>query len=30
MNAFVHPSENRGHVKMGWLESKHSFSFGNW
>ncbi|MQW92145.1 pirin family protein [Acinetobacter wanghuae] len=30
MNAFVHRSENRGHVKMGWLESKHSFSFGNW
>ncbi|MCG2609120.1 pirin family protein [Acinetobacter sp. SM34] len=30
MNAFLHPSENRGHVKMGWLESKHSFSFGNW
>ena len=30
MNAFLHPSENRGHVKMGWLESKHSFSFGSW
>ncbi|ANF81442.1 hypothetical protein A3K93_04035 [Acinetobacter sp. NCu2D-2] len=30
MDAFVHRSENRGHVKMGWLESKHSFSFGNW
>ena len=30
MKAFLHPSENRGHVKMGWLESKHSFSFGNW
>jgi quercetin 2,3-dioxygenase len=30
MNAFHHKSENRGHVKMGWLESKHSFSFGSW
>ncbi|WP_216936152.1 MULTISPECIES: pirin-like bicupin family protein [unclassified Acinetobacter] len=30
MKAFLHPSENRGHVKMGWLDSKHSFSFGNW
>ncbi|MEK5757757.1 pirin family protein [Acinetobacter variabilis] len=30
MKAFLHPSENRGHVKMGWLESRHSFSFGNW
>lgn len=30
MNAFHHKSEHRGHVKMGWLESKHSFSFGNW
>ena len=30
MDAFLHKSENRGHVKMGWLESKHSFSFGSW
>ena len=30
MDAFVHRSENRGHVSMGWLKSKHSFSFGNW
>lgn len=30
MDAFLHKSENRGYVKMGWLESKHSFSFGNW
>lgn len=30
MNVFFHPSENRGHVKMGWLNSKHSFSFGQW
>ena len=30
MDAFLHKGEDRGHVKMGWLESKHSFSFGNW
>ena len=30
MNAYLHRNESRGHVKMGWLESKHSFSFGNW
>ncbi|ALH95468.1 pirin family protein [Acinetobacter equi] len=30
MNTLIHHSENRGHVKIGWLESKHSFSFGNW
>lgn len=30
MNAQLHRSENRGHVRMGWLDSKHSFSFGNW
>ncbi|QNX13295.1 pirin family protein [Acinetobacter seifertii] len=30
MNAFLHRSEDRGHVKAGWLESYHSFSFGNW
>ena len=30
MNAYLHRSESRGHVKMGWLESQHSFSFGNW
>ncbi|AJB47598.1 hypothetical protein RR32_05560 [Acinetobacter nosocomialis] len=30
MNAYLHRSEDRGHVKAGWLESYHSFSFGNW
>ena len=30
MNALLHRSEDRGHVSMGWLKSKHSFSFGNW
>lgn len=30
MNAFIHRSENRGHVNIDWLDSKHSFSFGSW
>ena len=30
MNAYLHRSEDSGHVKMGWLDTKHSFSFGNW
>ena len=30
MNAYLHRSEDHGHVKMGWLDTKHSFSFGNW
>ena len=30
MNAYLHRSEERGHVKMGWLDTKHSFSFGSW
>lgn len=30
MNAYLHRSEDRGHVKIGWLDTKHSFSFGNW
>lgn len=30
MNAFLHQSENRGHVKADWLDTKYSFSFGDW
>lgn len=30
MNAYLHRSTERGHVKMGWLDTKHSFSFGSW
>lgn len=30
MTTFLHRSEDRGHVKAGWLDSKHSFSFGSW
>ena len=30
MNAYLHRSENRGHVKVGWLDTYHSFSFGSW
>ena len=30
MNAYLHRSEDRGHVKAGWLDSHHSFSFGSW
>jgi quercetin 2,3-dioxygenase len=25
-----YPSSERGHVNFGWLDSRHSFSFGNW
>ena len=27
---YIHKSDNRGHVNMGWLNAKHSFSFGSW
>lgn len=30
MKAYLHRNEERGHVKAGWLDSKHSFSFGSW
>ncbi|QIO06541.1 pirin family protein [Acinetobacter shaoyimingii] len=30
MTTYLHRSEDRGHVKAGWLESFHSFSFGSW
>lgn len=30
MDAYLHRSENRGHVQAGWLTSHHSFSFGSW
>ncbi len=26
----VHPAENRGATRTGWLDSRHSFSFGPW
>lgn len=30
MNTFLHRSEDRGHVEAGWLNTRHSFSFGSW
>lgn len=30
MKAIIHKSETRGHVNHGWLNAKHSFSFGQW
>ncbi len=30
MSYIVHKHENRGQVNHGWLQAKHSFSFGSW
>lgn len=30
MTTYLHRSEDRGHVKAGWLDTRHSFSFGSW
>lgn len=30
MNAVIHRSADRGHSDFGWLDSYHSFSFGQW
>jgi redox-sensitive bicupin YhaK (pirin superfamily) len=30
MTTTYYPASERGHVNFGWLESHHSFSFGNW
>jgi len=30
METRYHPSAERGHFNFGWLDSHHSFSFGNW
>ncbi len=30
MNTILYPAEERGHVNLGWLESFHSFSFGQY
>ena len=30
MNSILYPAKERGHVNLGWLDSFHSFSFGNY
>jgi redox-sensitive bicupin YhaK (pirin superfamily) len=30
MKTIFYPASERGHVNFGWLDSRHSFSFGNW
>lgn len=30
MKTLYYPASERGHVNFGWLDSYHSFSFGNW
>src|ERR1035438_4427717 len=30
MKTTFYPASERGHVNIGWLDSHHSFSFGNW
>ncbi len=30
MDSYIHKNEQRGHVKIDWLSSWHSFSFGSW
>src|ERR1700743_1932345 len=30
MESIYYPASQRGHVNFGWLDSHHSFSFGNW
>jgi len=30
MKTIFYPASERGHVNFGWLDSHHSFSFGNW
>lgn len=30
MNTYLRPSAQRGHVNFGWLDARHTFSFGNY